>query len=246
MKKRFIAFPMFLVTDLNGDAFCDTTDDHEPINVASRPYFTRVLTTSAFTVGEYSIGLAIRERSIVFALPFYQVNGHMGGIILAPLGLDWLADHIARRGIPAGAEIALTDRNGTYLARYPDNERFVGTTMRGKKALQIDAQGAVDTLNIDGVERIVGYSTLGADSGGLVVSYSLEARAFAAIQNRTYLGILLIVANISLVLVFTWLAAWRFIDRPLGQLVSAVNQRRPGDFSPRAGHPEKLRDRPDR
>ena len=98
----------------------------------------------------------------------------MGGVIIAVLGLDWLADHIAQKGAPAGAALAITDRNGTYLARYPHNDRFVGTKMPGGKYLKMDDGGAIDILNIDGVERIVAFSPLGADSGGILVSFGLD------------------------------------------------------------------------
>jgi nitrate/nitrite-specific signal transduction histidine kinase len=84
------------------------------------------------------------------------------------------------------------------------------------------------------VERIEGYSALGADSGGLVVSFGLDkAQAFAEIQNHTQRDILLIALSTSLVLVLTSLGARLFIHRPLGQLVGAANQWRLGEFGRR-------------
>src|ERR1700730_992693 len=158
----------------------------------------------------------------------------MGGVIVAGLGLDWLADYIARKGVPEGAALAITDRNGTYLARYPHNDQFVGTKMPGEKYLKMDERGAVDLLTVDGVERIEGYSALGADSGGVVVSFGLDkAQAFTEIQHRTQRGIFLIALSTSLVLVLTWLGARRFIHRPLGQLVDAANQWRLGEYARR-------------
>ena len=82
----------------------------------------------------------------------------MGGVIIASLGLDWLADYIAQKGVLDGAALAVTDRNGAYLARYPDNDRFVGTKMPGNKYLKIDDRGTVDILDVDGVVRIEGLS----------------------------------------------------------------------------------------
>jgi PAS domain S-box-containing protein len=231
---RFPAFLTFIVTDLDGQPFCDTNSDHKPVNVAARAYFASVLKTGAFTVGEFSIGLSVPRKVIQFALPFYGDDGRMGGVIIAPLGLDWLADYIARKGVPEGAALAVTDRNGTYLARYPHNDRFVGTKMPGDKYLKMDDRGAVDILDVDGVERIEGYSALRADSGGLVVSFGLDkAQAFTEIQNRTQRGIFLIVLSTSLVLVVTSLGARQFIHRPLGQLVDAANQWRLGEFARR-------------
>src|SRR3984885_8678682 len=222
IQQRFPAFIRFLVTDLNGRSFCNTNSDHRPINIAARRYFANVLKTGAFTVGEFSTGLATDRKIVQFALPFYGDDGRMGGVIVAGLGLDWLADYIARKGVPEGAALAITDRNGTYLARYPDNSRLVGKKMRGDKYLNLDQRGAVDILDINGVERIIGYSTLGADSGGLFVGYSVDkGQAFAGIRDHTRHDILLIALSASLVLVLTPLGARRFIHRPLGQLVDA-------------------------
>jgi len=148
--------------------------------------------------------------------------------------LDWLADYIAGKGAPEGTALAITDRNGIYLARYPDNGRFVGTRMPSDKYLKMGDRGAVDIVDADGVERIEGYSALQADSGGLVVSFGInKAQAFTEIQNRTQRGILLIALSASLVLVLTSLGARRFIHRPLGQLVGAANQWRLGEYSRR-------------
>jgi PAS domain-containing protein len=234
MQQRFPAFVTFLVADLNGWSFCDTNSDHRPITIAARAYFANVLKTGAFTVGEFSAGLSTGRKVIQFVLPFYGDDGRMGGVIVWGLSLDWLADYIARKGVPEGAALAVTDRNGTYLARYPHNDQFVGTKMPGEKYLKMDERGAVDILDVDGVERIEGYSALGVDSGGLVVSFGLDkARAFTEIQNRTQRDILLIALSTSLVLVLTWLGARRFIHRPLGELVDAANQWRLGEFARR-------------
>ena len=234
MQQRFPAFITFLVADLNGWSFCDTNSDHRPITIAARTYFANILKTGTFTVGEFSSGLSTGRNVLQFALPFYGDDGRMGGVIVAGLNLDWLADYIARKGVPEGAALAITDRNGTYLARYPHNDRFIGTKMPGDKYLKMDDRGAVDILDIDGAERIEGYSALRADSGALVVSFGLnKAQAFAEIQNHTQRDILLIALSTSLVLVLTSLGARLFIHRPLGQLVDAANQWRLGEFARR-------------
>jgi signal transduction histidine kinase len=238
--ERFPAFITFLVTDMKGLSFCDTNSDHRPISIAARPYFASILKTGKFSVGEYSAGLSTGLKVIQFALPFYGDDGRMGGVIVAGLSLDWLADYLARKGIPAGAALAITDRNATYLARYPDNSRLVGKKMRGDKYRNLDQRGAVNILDINGVERIIGYSSLDAGSGGLFVGYSVDkAQAFAEIQDRTRRGILLIVLSTSLVLVLTSLGARRFIHRPLGKLASAANQWRLGEYSRRVDIQDK-------
>jgi signal transduction histidine kinase/CheY-like chemotaxis protein/HAMP domain-containing protein len=235
MKSRFPAFLTFVVTDLNGQPFCDTNRDRKPVNVSGRAYFADALKTGAFTVGQFSIGLSVNRKLIQFALPFYGDDGRTGGVIIAPLGLDWLADYIARMDIPTGAALAITDRNGTYLARYPDNNRFVGRKLvRAGDEKQYRDGLAADLVDVDGVERIVGFSALGPDSGGLRVSFGLDkAKAFAEIQGRTRHDIFLIALSALMVLVLTLLGARQFIHRPLGLLVDAANQWRLGDYARR-------------
>ena len=234
IKQRYPGFVNFIVVDMNGSPFCEASSDQKPMTAAGRPYFASVLKTGKFTVGEFEIARSSGRNVLHFALPFYGDDTRMGGVIIAALSLDWLADHLAQKGIPAGRALAITDRNGTYLARYPDNSRLVGKKMRGDKYLNLDQRGAVDILDIRGVERIIGYSILDADSGGLFVGYSVDkAQAFVEIQERTRRDIILIVLSTSLVLVLISLGARRFIHRPLGELVSAANQWRLGEYSRR-------------
>src|SRR5258706_9850952 len=85
IQQRFPAFIRFLVTDLNGRSFCNTNSDHRQINIAARAYFANVLKTGAFTVGEFSAGLATGRELVQFALPFSGDDGRMGGVIVAGL-----------------------------------------------------------------------------------------------------------------------------------------------------------------
>jgi signal transduction histidine kinase/ActR/RegA family two-component response regulator len=239
IKPRYPGFIFFIVTDMNGVSFCNTGNG-EPMTAAGRAYFANALRTGAFTVGEFSLGRQSGRKILHFALPYYGYDAHMGGVIIASLSLDWLADFIARKGVPAGTALTITDRNGTVLARYPDNDRFAGRRMPEDIYLKVNHTGAADTRDLDGVERIVGSSTLEPDSGGLLVNFGLDkTQAFTAIQSRTQRGILLIILSTSLVLMFTWLGARRFIHRPLGHLVDAANRWGLGDYARRVNIRDK-------
>lgn len=234
LQSRFPASITFVASDVNGKSFCSSSNTHMSIGIAEWPYFATLLKTGTFTVGEFSSSPSSRQKNIEFALPFNGDDGHVGGVVEASLSLEWLAGYIARKNVPAGAAIGIADRNGNYLARYPYNDRFVGTRMPGEKYLKMDEQGAVEILNIDGTERVEGFSGLGPESGGLVVSFGLDkARAYAKIQERTRRDVVLIALSTSLVLLLTWLGTKRFVDRPLGQLVDAANQWRRGEYSRR-------------
>ena len=234
VNRQFPAFLAFLVSDVEGNTFCNTVGPNESVNVSKRSYFAHAITTGAFTVGEYSTGLIAPQKIIQFALAYRDEKGRIAGLIIAGMRLDWLADHMAQKGAPPGAAFAITDRNGIYLARYPNNALAVGRKMQLNLTPKLDEEMTADITDIDDVERIVGFSELAEDSGGLIVSFGLDkAQAFAAIQNRTVLDILMIALSAALVLALTTIGARRFIDRPLGQLVEAANAWRRGDFGRR-------------
>jgi PAS domain S-box-containing protein len=234
VKQRYPEFISFVVVDMNGSSFCDSNNNYKPSTAAGRPYFISVLKTGKFTVGEFAIGRATGRKVLHFAVPFYDDDARMAGVVIAALSLDWLADYLAQKGAQPGAVLAITDRNGTYLARYPDNKRFVGRKMPDDQHAQLNHPGSIATRDLDGAERIVGYSTLQTDAGELLVTIGVDkAQAFSAIQSRTRLGIVLIVLSTSVVLALTWFGARRFIQHPLRQLVDAANQWRLGDFARR-------------
>jgi signal transduction histidine kinase len=234
IKQRYPGFISFLVVDVSGSSFCNANDYLKPSTAAGRPYLADVLRTGKFTVGVFAIGRQTGRNVLHFALPFFGDDARLGGVVIAALSLDWLADSLARRNVAPGAALAIVDRNGTYLAHYPDNARFVGRKMAGDNDPSRNDRTTADIVDLDGVERIVGYSALRDDSGGLLISFGLDkARAFNEIQRGTLRGIVQILLSTALVLVLTSLGAQRFIHRPLGQLVDAANQWRFGEFNRR-------------
>jgi PAS domain S-box-containing protein len=231
IRERYPEFIAFFVVDMNGSRFCTSISQPKPITAIGRPYFNNVLKTGEFSIGEFAIGLTTGRKSVHFALPFYDDDGRMSGGVIAALSLDWLADYIAKKGVPAGAALAITDRNGTNLARYPDNDRFVGMKVPARKDPMLHNQTVADIVGIDGVRRIVGFAAVGED---LLVSFGLDrAQAFAKMERRTQRDILFIVLSTLIVLTLTVWGAQRFIQRPFSQLVDAANRWRLGDFSRR-------------
>jgi PAS domain S-box-containing protein len=235
IKERYPAFLSFFVTDTTGATFCNTVGaNHLPVSAAGRPYISVALQTGDFRVGEYSVGRISGRNVIDFAMPFYDDDRHVKGAVVAALSLDWLAANLASKNVPPGGAISILDRDGTYLARYPDNGRFVGTKAPNSDTSNATGQGVSDTHDRDGVERITGYSTLGDASGDLRISFGLEkAQLFEPIHSSAERGFILIIVSTLLVLALTWLGARRFIHRPLAQLVEAANHWRFGDYAGR-------------
>ncbi|RZN15254.1 hybrid sensor histidine kinase/response regulator [Bradyrhizobium sp. Leo121] len=235
IKQRYPEFIVFIVVDMRGDAFCDSAREHKPATAAGRAYFASVVRTGKFTVGEFAIGRTTGRNVVQFALPFYDDEDRMGGVVIAALSLDWLADYIAKKGVPPGAALAITDRNGIVLARYPDNDVFVGKKLPVGEDPMLDSGTVADMVNIDGVRRIVGFAAVGQD---LLVGFGLgKAQTFTKIEHRTRRDVLFIIFSALLVLILTAWGAQRFIQRPFAQLVDAANRWRLGEFGRRVDIP---------
>src|SRR5262249_26192631 len=56
IKRRYPEFIVFIVVDMDGSSFCDSSADHPPSTAAGRAYFANVVRTGQFTVGEFAIG----------------------------------------------------------------------------------------------------------------------------------------------------------------------------------------------
>ena len=237
IKRRYPAFLSFAAVDMSGESFCSTTGN--ATNVGDRSYFINAVRTGEFTVGDYTVGRLTGSQLIPFALPFYD-DERMVGVVIAALSLDWLTDFVTQMGVPPGAALAIADRNGTYLARYPNGDGFVGRKMPGDQFARFPHGGTATAVDVDNVERIVGYFPLEADSGEILVTFGLDkAQAFGEIQRGTQRGILLIALSATLAFVLTWLGARRFIHGPVAQLVEAANQWRLGDYSRRVNIHDK-------
>jgi signal transduction histidine kinase len=231
IKQRYPEFIAFIVVDMNGDSFCDSLSEHRQSTAAGRAYFASVVKTGKFTIGGFAVGRNTGRNVLQFALPFYDNENRMGGVIVAALSLDWLADYIAKKGVPAGASIAIIDRNGICLALYPDNALYVGKKLPVTGDPRLYNGTVADVSGVDGVERTVGFAAVGDD---LLVAYGVgRAQTFAKIEHRTQRDVLFILTSALVVLILTAWGAQRFIQRPFAQLVDAANRWRLGEFGQR-------------
>jgi signal transduction histidine kinase/CheY-like chemotaxis protein len=242
IKRRYPEFISFIVVDMNASAFCSSFTEHRVAPVVhklapatGRAYFANAVRTGKFTIGEFAFGRNTGRSVLQFALPFYDNEDRMGGVVIASLSLDWLADYIAKKGVPEGAALAITDRNGICLARYPDNEMFVGKKLPAGKDPKLYNGTVEDMVNADGLRRTVGFAAVGDD---LLVSFGLgKAQTFTKIEHRTQRDVLFIVMSTLIVLTLTAWGAQRFIQRPFAQLVDAANRWRLGEFGRRVDIP---------
>ena len=234
------AYPLYLNIGLiepDGSITCSGLPMREPVNVADRLYFELAIQTRGFVVGDYQTGRVTKLPSINYAYPLLDAAGNVEAVIYIAQNLDWLTMALAGVQLPSGAILAVTDRNGTVLARVPPAEGALGMRLAEPALVAAIAgrkgRGLVETEDTDGIGRLWAYAPLiaGTDFHAMIgVSKSV---AFADIDRRLARNLL----GFGLVTVLALAAAWFGANRILRQvdaLVAATRRLASGDLEARA------------
>ena len=239
MAEMLKAYPLYLnigLVDPDGDITCSAIPMRERVNVADRLYFELAIQTRDFVVGDYQTGRVTKRPSINYAYPLLDVAGNVDAVIYIAQNLDWLTKALAGVELPSGSILAVTDRNGTVLARVPAAEGALGQRIAEPKLAAAlagsRARGFVETEDASG-GRLWVYAPLiaGTDFHAMIgVSKSV---AFADIDRRLTRNLI----AFGLVTVLALAAAWFGADRILRQvdaLVAATRKLASGDLDARA------------
>src|SRR6266496_2324866 len=138
-----------------------------------RPWFRLVLETKTTAIGEYQISRLTGEPNINIAHPLLDRDGNVKRVLVAAVELRTLGALIDRVEMPAGATLAVFDRNRTILARHPDAARWVGQQEPSsalRQATDINPVDMIEETGVDGVRRFyVGAPVEGDVPTGLYV-----------------------------------------------------------------------------
>lgn len=229
------------VADANGDIFCSAVPVTTPVNVSDRAWFTRAMQSREFSAGDYQIGRITGEAVIVYSYPLLDSGGQVSVVAFAALDLGWL-DGIAKEvRLPLGGVYTIVDRLGTILARYPDNQEWVGKLAPENsvftQALAKGGEGLTQAPGVDGVTRLYAYTPLYID--GIPAAYvfiGLPLSQVYAAANRTLIFNLGILSGVILLgLLAAWLGGEVFLLRPIHNLLDATQRMAQGDLSARTG-----------
>ncbi len=169
----------------------------------------------------------------------YPVRGVPGAVLVADFDLGWLHDQLLAHRLPEGSALGVTDRDGRFLVRLPDDPRLgdtIAPAFRG--LLKQSEQGVTEATGMDGVRRIIGYVPLDSAPRGLFVAVGFSTdHAYAASDAAAARGYALIAAGLLTAL---GLAAWMVrgsITRPVRAILATTERWRGGDTTARVALP---------
>ena len=241
-------YPMYAnlgAANVHGEQFCGARLAKMPVNISDRSYFRQALQRRNFAIGEYQIGRATDRATLNLAYPIRATEGRVTGVVFAALDLAWFQQTVGALNLPSYASLAVYDRRGTILARYPDADRLVGKPVPEGELAQIvsaRSEGVVEAAGPDGQRRIYGFTSIGDGSREGQIFFHIGVPIGVALANadgllRRNLAALFLVSLLAL------LAAWyggdAFVLGPLRRLLTVTERLRTGDLGARTGLPHR-------
>jgi two-component sensor histidine kinase len=223
-----------LVLDKTGKLVCDSMGWDAGMNFGDREYVQRALKTDDLVVGEYTVARISNMRILPMALALKD-GSETVGVVATGVRLEWLEERIQERGLLTGGSVTIADRKGVILARNPDSEKFVGTTIpqQYQPLLSAENPGTIELISQDGTKRIMGYTPVSA-ANPLYVSAGLsEAIAFAPINRASLTGLVMMVIGAALALCAAVFVGNRFILNPINHIVAVLRRWRDGEIAAR-------------
>jgi PAS domain S-box-containing protein len=239
LHKNFPYYTSILALNPDGQIFASSPALSKPINLGQREWFQRLLATRAFVVGDYQVGKVSGKRSLIFACPVFDQAGQLIAVLATGLNLDWLNELLAKSTLPPGASLAVVDRRGTVLARYPHPEEFVGKLKPESalvRALLAKGEGVIEAKGLDGALRLFGFTSLGAVPKDIYVVIGIpKAAAFAGPRRELAVNLIMFSLVALLALAAAWFGGEAFILRPINALLGVTRRLTDGELSARAG-----------
>ena len=238
------AFPYYnnvATTDQHGNLKLTVLPSSGPVNYADRLWFKRVVQTKDFSIGEYVFGRITKAHIITLAYPIINKQGQLRGTIFVSLDLTWLYNQLNPLSMPKDSSLTILDSKGVVLVVIPDQGKWVGKPFPESTLLRnilSRPQGTEESKGIDGVGRIVSYTSVHGTAGNMFVSYGIAKDNALASINRTLMrnmALLLFVFVLSIIGVIFFGNV--FILQKVRKLVTASERLGHGDFKARTDLP---------
>jgi len=209
-----------------------------------RLYFRLALATGKFAIGEYQVGRVTKQQGINFGYPISDEHTKVSGVAFIALDLASLSRMAAAVPLPEQGVLAVIDRDGVLLARYPPIAGRVGDTLPFPKILKTvlgGRNGDFTAKGFGGLDRLIAFNTVAVNPDGGIpirVVVSVPSSVILAEANRALMrDVVGIVLATVLLLIGAWHGADIFVLRNLRRLLEVARKVHGGDLTARTGLP---------
>ncbi len=229
------------VSNARGDVICSAIPRKTPVSNGDRSYFRRAVATGKFAVGDYQVGRISGKATINFAFPIFRSTGELHRVAYAGLDLEWLARLSGEASLPAGANVAVVQDDGTIVFHYPDTGKPFGTKIPEAMVSFLRAhrnESTAEGPGLDNVPRLYGLAPVGPFSKAVVFVGIPTGRAVAPADRIFTKSVAWLILVALLALAAAWWGGHWLIIRWVEKLILATRRVASGDLSARVGMSE--------
>lgn len=212
LRRYLVHFPevhSFRVADAEGRYLYDASGTLAEVNIADRPYFTRLRDDPAagLVISPPLVSRVTNDVVIVFARRLQDRAGNFAGIVLGTLRADYFERYYQGLDVGQLGVIALWSRELELFARWPEKPGWQGRTLPDNPILaHLKAGETTGSFRraggLDGVERVFVFRAI--EGFPFVVTVGLaEVEVLAEWRRRAavyaLLGFVLVIALIALI-----------------------------------------------
>ncbi|MCX6022866.1 MAG: cache domain-containing protein, partial [Chloroflexi bacterium] len=227
--------------NVRGETFCSALPVTAPANVADRSWFRRALATGGLGVGEYQLEPATNRASINVGYPFRDADGAVRGVVFAALDLAWLSTAADGLDLTAGSVLTVTDRDGTVLMRYPNDDDWLGRRLPAgdlpPALFSGSGHGTAIVSPSGGAANLIGFATVNGLGEGVesVILSVPAAQAFAKVDDLLRRNLATLTLGAALVVALAWGFSEKLVLQRVKALAVAAGRLAAGELTTRTG-----------
>ena len=203
--------------DSGGTLVCSAEPVAKGVNIKNTPTFQRARTSDAMVVSPVVNSRSSGQSEIGSQIALHKPDGSFDGTLAITLGLHWFDDLLRQHPAPAGAVIAVFDRNGVLMA---SNDKSVAPSFIAaarKAALPDSASLAI--RDAGGKAWDVGLAALTGNN--IFVAFGeRENKLF----GETYLHVGIDFLLPIFMILFAWAAIWISTDRQVTHWITYLRR----------------------
>lgn len=120
----------------DGESVCSAVQAPAKLYLGDRLYFTKVISSKKFSIGEFQVGRITKKPTVNFGYPLFDANKNIRAVLYAAIDLNVLKELTVKAGLPMQASFFILDENGKFLVRYPDSENLLGHEIQDLEVLK--------------------------------------------------------------------------------------------------------------
>jgi len=225
-----------ILVDLRAEVVCwSMQQDSAGTTYADREWFRRGITSSGFRTGTPVLGRASLEPVVPLTMPVRNDAGTTVGVLNLAASLSRFTRLVDRPQLPAGSVITVVSRDGLIIARSLEGDKWLGRDAHSFESIAAQLaqrKGALTTRGIDGVERIVAFTTM--PGSGWLVSAGIPVDAVMAHYRQALRRILLAIVAAIIGVTGVAVVIGKAIRTPIRSLADAASAVSRGETGVRA------------